>query len=133
MSNFPSIEEFDSGHVTATKAEDTGDNLLDSAEDDFLAREQAVLGDDADFFQSGGTTTSPPTQGGAAFLDENHGNVLSLWVVNLSDEDIHEFETSFPSLQTNVRFPPHPKILIVEWISGHAIPLASVICAGRRT
>ena len=78
MSNFPSIEEFDSGHVTATKVEDTGDNLLDSAEDDFLAREQAVLGDDADFFQSGGTTTSPPTQGGAAFFDENHGNVLSL-------------------------------------------------------
>jgi len=71
MSNFPSIEEFDSGHVTATRLEDApgeGD-FFQSAEDDFLAREQAVLGDDAAFFQSAGNTTSPPTQGGASFLD----------------------------------------------------------------
>jgi Clathrin light chain len=41
MSKFPSIEEFDSGQITATKLDD-----------DFLRREQAVLGDDAAFFQS---------------------------------------------------------------------------------
>jgi len=71
MSNFPSIEEFDSGRVTATKLEDIEDegDHFQSAKDDFLAREQAVLGDDAVFFQSAGNTTSPPAQGGAAFFD----------------------------------------------------------------
>jgi len=71
MSNFPSIEEFDSGQITATKVEDApeDDALFHSAEDDFLAREQAVLGDDAAFFQSAGGSTSPPAQGGAAFFD----------------------------------------------------------------
>ena len=77
MSNFPSIEEFDSGQVTVTKVEDGNDDmdLLSSAQDDFLAREQAVLGDDADFFQSA-RNTSPPSRGEAAFFGSNQGMVL---------------------------------------------------------
>jgi hypothetical protein len=82
MSNFPSIEEFDSGRMTATKVEDAEDShdLLDSAQDNFLAREQAVLGDDADFFQSGGTTSSPPAQGEASFFDGGHGTVFTICI-----------------------------------------------------
>lgn len=74
MSNFPSIEEFDSGQVTATRLEDgKQDNMgfLDSAESDFLAREQAFLGDDAEFFQS----TNIPSQQ-AAFFGANQGTNL---------------------------------------------------------
>ena len=68
MSNFPSIEEFDSGQVTATRIDyaDDGIDLLDSAQSDFLAREQAVLGEDAEFFQAAALPTSQPAQGGAA-------------------------------------------------------------------
>jgi Clathrin light chain len=64
MSNFPSIEEFDGGQMTATRVEDeNAGNLLDSGESNFLAREQAVLGDDAQFFQS-----ASPAQGEDAFF-----------------------------------------------------------------
>lgn len=65
MSHFPSIEEFDGGQVTATRVEDAGDagDLLDAGTSSVLAREQAVLGDDAQFFQA----TSTP-QGEAAFF-----------------------------------------------------------------
>jgi hypothetical protein len=75
MSNFPSIEEFDSGQIHATKLEDGDDSgdLLDSAQDDFLAREQAVLGDDAEFFQSAATTSSSPNQGQASFFGGEQG------------------------------------------------------------
>jgi Clathrin light chain len=105
MSNFPSIEEFDSGQVTATKLEDASDDmdLFHSAQDDFLAREQAVLGDDADFFQSA-RNTSPPSQGEAAFFGGNQGIQPPLWfrVLMNPDEDVHEFETSFPAIETTV-------------------------------
>jgi hypothetical protein len=84
MSNFPSIEEFDSGQVTVTRLEDGKDdmNLLDSAQSDFLAREQAVLGNDADFFQSAGNT-SLPSHGEAAFFGGNEGiqSLMFGWVM----------------------------------------------------
>ena len=67
MSNFPSIEEFDSGITEARKFEDGDNSLIGSAQEDFLAREQAVLGNDADFFQST-SLTSPPQLGGEAAL-----------------------------------------------------------------
>lgn len=84
MSNFPSIEEFDGGQIHATKLEDGGDSgdLLDSAQDDFLAREQAVLGDDAEFFQSARNTSSSPNQGQAAFFGGEQGlrSLFSWWL-----------------------------------------------------
>jgi len=76
MSNFPSIEEFDGGQITATRVEDGDDDgldLLDSAQDDFLAREQAVLGDDAEFFQSAANTSVSPNQGQASFFGGAQG------------------------------------------------------------
>jgi Clathrin light chain len=69
MSNFPSIEEFDSGQVTATKLENDNTDLLNSPQDDLFAREQAALGEDADFFQSG----QGVSQGEAAFFDGPQG------------------------------------------------------------
>ena len=69
MSNFPSIEEFDSGRITATKLEENDTDLLNSPQDDLFAREQAALGDDADFFQS----RQGVSQGEAAFFDGPQG------------------------------------------------------------
>ena len=77
MSKFPSIEEFDSGQVTATKIEDVEDegDLFGSTQSNFLAREQALLGDDAEFF-----TSSAPTQGTeAAFLGGGQGSGVCLF------------------------------------------------------
>ena len=80
MSTFPSIEEFDSGHVTATRLEEGKEDdmgLLDSAQNDFLAREQAILGHDAEFFQS-----TRPSEGEAAFFGGNQGtNLVGVGVV----------------------------------------------------
>jgi hypothetical protein len=135
MSNFPSIEELDSGRMTATKVEDADDghDLLDSAQDNFLAREQAVLGDDADFFQSGGTTSSPPAQGEASFFDGGNGTVFIVCIRWRSDEEVHEFESSFPALETSVHFSACPLMLTIEWLSEYSIPYASDVCAERRT
>lgn len=73
MSNFPSIEEFDSGQVIATTIEDGGDvDFFDTAQSDFLAREQAILGDDANFFQPT-ANTAPQSQGEAAFFGGEQG------------------------------------------------------------
>jgi hypothetical protein len=75
MSNFPSIEEFDRGQIHAAKLEDGDDSgdLLNSAQDDFLAREQAVLGNDAEFFQSAANTSASPNQGQASFFGGEQG------------------------------------------------------------
>lgn len=79
MSNFPSIEEFDSGITEARKFEDGDGNLIDSAQEDFLAREQAVLGDDADFFQSASVTAPVQEEGEAAFFQSGQGEILSIY------------------------------------------------------
>jgi Clathrin light chain len=77
MSNFPSIEEFDSGQVTATRLEDAGDGngLLDTGESDFFAHEKAVLGEDAEFFQ-GPSGSFPPTQGETSFFGGGQGFLI---------------------------------------------------------
>ncbi|ANB16013.1 clathrin light chain [Sugiyamaella lignohabitans] len=67
MSNFPSLEEIDEGLVsTETPSE--------FQNDDFLAREKAVLGEDAEAF----TSTDGPG----------------------ADEAVIGFETSFPPLES---------------------------------
>jgi len=80
MSNFPSIEEFDSGQVTATRLEDADDTGgLHAGESNFLAREQAVLGDDAQFFQP------PPSQGEQAFFAGGNEGIASLFTSRFQD------------------------------------------------
>ena len=111
MSNFPSIEEFDSGQVTATKLEDKDTDLLNSPQDDLFAREQAALGDDADFFQS----SQGVSQGEAAFFDGPQGIPRVIQRCLLVDEDVQEFESSFPALPTNVGV-LFVFVLMVEWI-----------------
>lgn len=48
MADFPSIEEFDAGQTTTNVNGNSNTNDMD-----FLAREKAALGGEADFFGSG--------------------------------------------------------------------------------
>ncbi|OLN97488.1 Clathrin light chain [Colletotrichum chlorophyti] len=82
---FPSLEDFDSGAQTDIK--DTG---LDPSADDFLAREKALLGDDANQFTTSDDNAAFPDDddllgGGGA----NSGNVVS---------DDATFASQFPDL-----------------------------------
>jgi hypothetical protein len=74
---FPSLEEFDSGAQT-----DINNTSADPSTDDFLAREKALLGDDADQFAS--------SNDAAAFADD--GDLLS------QDAAKSTFESQFPDL-----------------------------------
>lgn len=83
-SRFPSIEEFDDGQI-ATPLDPNARNLdlglgLDDPTADFLTREKATLGADADMFAT-----------------EDDGNLLG------GDDEGHGgFQSSFPSLDDEV-------------------------------
>ncbi|KAF4982011.1 hypothetical protein FZEAL_2261 [Fusarium zealandicum] len=76
---FPSLEDFDSGAQTDIK-----DPSAEPSTDDFLAREKALLGDDADQFAT--------TDDAAAFGD-SEGDLLGS-----GDNEQSTFESQFPDL-----------------------------------
>ncbi|BFZ60343.1 Clathrin light chain [Saitoella coloradoensis] len=78
MSAFPSLEEFDAGQTTAQP-------VLGNDDNDFLAREQALLGDDAAFFNGGDQPQQQASSGEADFLGGG-------------EDEIGQFESSFPAL-----------------------------------
>ncbi|KAH7309444.1 clathrin light chain [Stachybotrys elegans] len=78
---FPSLEEFDSGAQTEIK-----DASLDPSTDDFLAREKAILGDDADQFA---------TSADADAFGDASGDLLGG-----GDNAQSTFESQFPDLTT---------------------------------
>ncbi|TVY21045.1 Clathrin light chain [Lachnellula arida] len=78
---FPSLEDFDSGAQTQ-QSETPG-----SGGDDFLAREKALLGDDADQFATGNDN--------AAFVEDGDDDLLGG-----GGEEVTEFESSFPAIDT---------------------------------
>ncbi|TVY64308.1 hypothetical protein LSUE1_G007004 [Lachnellula suecica] len=78
---FPSLEDFDSG------AQPSGPGT--SGGDDFLAREKALLGDDADQFATGNDN--------AAFVEDGDEDLLG---GGGSNEEVTEFESSFPAIDT---------------------------------
>jgi len=79
---FPSLEEFDSGAQT----EPSGDSGFETAgADDFLSREKALLGDDANQFTN------------AAFVEDGDDDLLG---GGGGGEEVTEFESSFPAIDT---------------------------------
>ncbi|KAL2064333.1 hypothetical protein VTL71DRAFT_4827 [Oculimacula yallundae] len=80
---FPSLEEFDSGAQTETQ----GSSGFEG--DDFLSREKALLGDDADQFATGNDNSAYVEDGNDDLLGGGGGN-----------EQVQEFESSFPSIDT---------------------------------
>lgn len=102
---FPSLEDFDSGGKLLQRirpirsfianlkvAETKGDNIEvgSPAGDDFLSRERAALGDDAGQFASSNDK--------AAFVDDDED--LLGGGVNNDGEEVEEFESSYPAIDT---------------------------------
>lgn len=105
---FPSLEEFDSGgtyfpplpHTFTTCPQHPANNFPGQTEtqdfsggDDFLSREKALLGDDADQFATGND---------AAFVDDADNDLLGGGGMSGGglDEDITGFESSFPAIDS---------------------------------
>jgi hypothetical protein len=85
---FPSLEEFDSGAQTETQGDSSFDSTT-AAGDDFLTREKALLGDDANQFTSGDDN--------AAFVNDDDD---LLGGGNGGGVEVTEFESSFPAIDT---------------------------------
>ncbi|ESZ89819.1 putative Clathrin light chain [Sclerotinia borealis F-4128] len=79
---FPSLEDFDSS------AQTQGDSTFEGGSDDFLSREKALLGEDADQFTTGNDN--------AAFVEDDDDDLLG----GSGGEDVHQFESSFPAIDT---------------------------------
>jgi hypothetical protein len=78
--------------LQAAKTETQGDSGFDSTTadgDDFLTREKALLGDDANQFTSGNDNAAFVTDGDDDLLGGNGGG-----------EEVTEFESSFPAIDT---------------------------------
>ncbi|OHE92406.1 clathrin light chain [Colletotrichum orchidophilum] len=84
---FPSLEDFDSGAQTDIK--DTG---AEPSTDDFLAREKALLGDDADQFATSGDAIAFGAGDDDLLGGGGSGNVIS---------EESTFESQFPDLAQN--------------------------------
>lgn len=96
---FPSLEDFDSGgklfssqiiarssaDSTSAQTEAQGDLMGD----DFLSREKAILGDDANQFSTGNDH--------AAFVEDGGNDLLGGGGDN---EEVTEFESSFPAIDS---------------------------------
>lgn len=73
----------------AAQTETKGDTGFETAgTDDFLSREKALLGDDADQFTTGND--------GAAFIEDGDDDLLG----GGGGEEVTEFESSFPAIDT---------------------------------
>ncbi|KAK0127346.1 hypothetical protein ONS96_006895 [Cadophora gregata f. sp. sojae] len=83
---FPSLEEFDSGAQTVAQ----GSSGFEG--DDFLSREKALLGDDADQFATGNDNS--------AFVEDGEDDLLGGGGASGGNEEVTEFESSFPSIDT---------------------------------
>ncbi|EAW10452.1 clathrin light chain CLC1 [Aspergillus clavatus NRRL 1] len=89
---FPSLEEFSAGQTDVVETNDPSD------ENDFLARERAMLGDDAEQF-----ATAQDHVATAESLDTGNdllGGAEETPVGESAHEEISGFESSFPAIET---------------------------------
>ncbi|MDI1489020.1 MAG: Clathrin light chain [Ramalina farinacea] len=93
---FPSLEDFNEGQTEAV-GNGTADANGASAGEDFLTRERAALGDDANLFATSGDNTATVQDGDDGDLlgggDDFNGAAAR-------GEEITEFESSFPAVDT---------------------------------
>ena len=109
---FPSLEDIDAGTENDAVAIETlaytllGDTNVrgESSGGDFLERERAALGDDADFFN---TTDTPSQNQGAQVEDGDDDDLLGggdfsapAPTSGAQDDDLNGFESSFPAIDT---------------------------------
>ncbi|KAL8945644.1 MAG: hypothetical protein Q9222_007847, partial [Ikaeria aurantiellina] len=91
---FPSLEEFGDGQ-TEPKTNGASNGGIE-ADSDFLTRERAALGDDADLFSSGNDQSATVQDGDDDLL--GGGNDYS--GAQGEGEEISQFESSFPEMDT---------------------------------
>ncbi|KAL8726498.1 MAG: hypothetical protein Q9181_006027, partial [Wetmoreana brouardii] len=91
---FPSLEEFGDGQ-TEPKSNGATNGAAD-ADDDFLARERALLGDDAAQFTSSNDNAATVEDGDFDLLggDNNQDGAPA------QGQEINQFESSFPAVDT---------------------------------
>ncbi|KAL8775226.1 MAG: hypothetical protein Q9209_000232 [Squamulea sp. 1 TL-2023] len=90
---FPSLEEFGDGQ---TEPQSNGATNGASADDDFLTRERAILGDDANLFSTSNDNIATVQDGD----DDLLGGGDSYEGGQGGGEEISEFESSFPAVDT---------------------------------
>ncbi|KAL8776547.1 MAG: hypothetical protein Q9213_008230, partial [Squamulea squamosa] len=90
---FPSLEEFGDG---PTEPKSNGATNGASADDDFLTRERAILGDDANLFSTSNDNTATIQDGD----DDLLGGGDSYGGGQGGGEEISDFESSFPAVDT---------------------------------
>ncbi|KAI4250578.1 MAG: hypothetical protein L6R40_000178 [Gallowayella cf. fulva] len=90
---FPSLEEFGDGQ---TEPKANGATNGAGADDDFLTRERALLGDDADLFSTSNDNAATVEDGD----DDLLGGGDSYGGDQGGGEEISEFESSFPAMDT---------------------------------
>ncbi|KAI9716390.1 MAG: hypothetical protein M1828_000379 [Chrysothrix sp. TS-e1954] len=91
---FPSIEDIDEGNTSAAPAVDDDADLLDGGNDtgDFLSRERAALGADADQFSM--------AQDGAPFIQSNDVDLMGEGRTNGTSDEMNKFQNSYPPVSS---------------------------------
>ncbi|KAF3035783.1 hypothetical protein E8E12_002596 [Didymella heteroderae] len=92
---FPSLDEFDAGQSEARGDATNFDAIGDDAGDDFLSRERALLGDDADQFASENDKLATVEDGEDDLLGGDFGGQA-----NVGSQEMSGFESSFPAIDT---------------------------------
>ncbi|KAF2134697.1 hypothetical protein P153DRAFT_362442 [Dothidotthia symphoricarpi CBS 119687] len=93
---FPSLDEIDAGHTEARGDATDFDLVGDSnGTDDFLSRERAMLGDDADLFTSDNDKLATVEDGDDDLLGGDD------YEANVGGEEMSGFESSFPAIDTS--------------------------------
>ncbi|KAJ4374924.1 Clathrin light chain [Neocucurbitaria cava] len=92
---FPSLDEIDAGHTQA-RGEATNFDLVGDSNgtDDFLSRERALLGDDADQFASENDRVATVEDGDDDLLGGDFSQA------NVGSQEMDGFESSFPAIDT---------------------------------
>ncbi|KAH9861817.1 hypothetical protein J1614_011570 [Plenodomus biglobosus] len=92
---FPSLDEIDAGHTEARGDTTSFDLVGDSNDaDDFLSRERALLGDDADQFASENDRVATVEDGDDDLLGGDYTDA------NAGSQEMSGFESSFPAIDT---------------------------------
>ncbi|KAF1343995.1 clathrin light chain [Delphinella strobiligena] len=112
---FPSLDEIDAGQ-TEVKGEANFDGLESADTSDFLSRERAMLGDDADQFSTPADHSATLQDGGDD--DLLGGDFQDAQPALSSNNDMGDFESSFPAIDTS-----NEAVAPGGTITGSALPL----------
>ncbi|KAF2834959.1 hypothetical protein M501DRAFT_999767 [Patellaria atrata CBS 101060] len=90
---FPSLDEIDAGQTEARG--ELNFDLVDSTEDDFLARERAALGDEANQFTTAADRLATTVE------DAGDDDLLGDGLADVGGQELGGFESSFPAIDTS--------------------------------